>query len=237
MILCTGDLHGTNEITRLKRLKEYGLTQDDTLIIAGDAGLVWHNINSDYYDKDTEAFGWIDRNVDCMIAFVDGNHENHPKLNKYPVIKWNGGNVHKITDKLIHLMRGEFYTIDGQNIWVMGGAYSTDKKQRTEGISWWPEEQPTHDELYQYYLKFEEIKNQINYVITHECPYRMYPFIGIVEILKPAREYPLPYWLDQRHYEIAASPNFKKWVFGHHHIDHVYGTQFRSIYQDIIELQ
>lgn len=237
MILCTGDIHGTHNLPRLKRLKEYNLTQDDYLIVAGDLGLVWHELNSDYYDQDTEGFRWVDKNVDCTILFVDGNHENHAKLNRYKLTEWNGGLVHKITDKIIHLVRGEMYNIEGKNIWVMGGAHSIDKNRRTEGKSWWPGEQPTFDELFQYYLQFDQIKNEIDFVITHECPYRMYPFVGVVELLKSSSEYPLPHWLDQRYVEIARSPRFKKWIFGHHHIDGVFGPHFRSIFEDIIELK
>lgn len=66
------------------------------------------------------------------MLFIDGNHENFDKLYSYPVETWYGGKVHKI---VIHLMRGEVYSIEGSSIFVMDGGYSIDKYRRTEGIS------------------------------------------------------------------------------------------------------
>ena len=46
----------------------------------------------------------------CLLMV--SNHENHDALDAYPVEFWNGGKVHKISDSIIHLMRGFFYMED-----------------------------------------------------------------------------------------------------------------------------
>ena len=78
--------------------------------------------------------------------FIDGNHENFEQLNSYAVEQWNGGKVHIIEDNMIHLMRGQIFTIDGLKFFTFGGAYSIDKMSRAEGISWFPEEIPSREE-------------------------------------------------------------------------------------------
>lgn len=74
MILCTGDLHGTDGLRRLKKLKELKLTYDDFLIIAGDFGIIWHDLDKEnYLDKNQEGLKWLLKNINCRILFIDGN--------------------------------------------------------------------------------------------------------------------------------------------------------------------
>lgn len=62
--------------------------------------------------------------------FVDGNHENFELLDDYPVSSWHGGKVHFIKESVIHLMRGQIDTIDGQTFFTFGGGYSCDIETR-----------------------------------------------------------------------------------------------------------
>lgn len=64
------------------------------------------------------------------ILFVDGNHENFELLDDYPVSSWHGGKVHFIKESVIHLMRGQIYTIDGLTFFTFGGGYSCDIETR-----------------------------------------------------------------------------------------------------------
>ena len=81
-----------------------------------------------------------------QILFIDGNHENFNALNSYPVEEWNGGKVHRIRKNILHLMRGQVFTIEGKTFFTMGGAYSIDKHLRKEGYSWWSDEKPNDAE-------------------------------------------------------------------------------------------
>ena len=117
------------------------LNKQDYLIICGDAGIVWDCQNQDAQVQS------ILQDLPVTTLFVDGNHENFVALNEYPVEKWHGGKVHFICDDIIHLMRGQVYTIGTQTFFTFGGAHSVDWYQRTEGISWWKEEIPNHLEM------------------------------------------------------------------------------------------
>ena len=142
-IYITGDTHGQHDWSKLNTENfpaQKTMTKDDLVIIAGDFGGVWDGAGSDRYTQE-----WYNEK-NHTTAFVDGNHENHWLLNSYPVSKWNGGRVHRIGQKLIHLMRGEIYTIQGKTFFVMGGADSVDKAYRKYGLSWWPEELPSDKE-------------------------------------------------------------------------------------------
>jgi hypothetical protein len=143
MIYITGDTHGMEDWEKINTTNfpiQKGLTKNDYLIITGDFGGVWDGEEQDRYilkSYDQRPF---------TTLFIDGNHENHDLLDKYPVEKWNGGKIHRISDSVIHLMRGQVFELDGVKIFAMGGAESTDKMYRREGISWWSREMPSYNE-------------------------------------------------------------------------------------------
>ena len=105
-----------------------------------------------------------------MCIRDSGNHENHELLNSMEVSSWNGGRVHQVGERVYHLMRGEIYSIYGNNFFTFGGARSVDKDRRKEGVSWWKEEEPSIKEME--YGKEQILNNidKIDYVITHETP-------------------------------------------------------------------
>lgn len=121
MIYITGDTHTPIDIHKLKNqfFNPPGATKNNTyLIICGDFGAVWN-----YKGEDKEEKYWLDwlENKPYTVLFVDGNHECHPRLNAFPVEEWNGGKIHRIRPSVIHLMRGQIYTINGKKIllWVV----------------------------------------------------------------------------------------------------------------------
>ena len=237
MLLCTGDLHGTNGFKKFKSLDRFNLTEEDYVIIAGDFGVIWHNFDkTHFYDKNQEGLKWLKNNLKCKILFVDGNHENFNVLENYPIVDFCAAKARKINDQVYQLMRGELYEIEGQKIWTIGGARSTDKEFRTEGVSWWRQEEPTMMELDVYREKFEKIYPEINYIISHECPSLIYPFVGVSELFRN-NPYIFPTWLTDRYHTIKGSENFKSWIFGHMHIDRYAIGDFRPIYDDFIELR
>ena len=161
-IYITGDTHGDIDIHKLTagRWPEgRQLTKDDILIIAGDFGLVF----SPYKDE-TERY-WLDWLDECpwTTLFIDGNHENFDRLYKLPCEERYGGPVGVVRPSVLHLrQRGHVYTIAGKRFWCFGGATSIDKAYRTEGRSWWPQEEPTAEQM-EYGLsqieEYERIKN------------------------------------------------------------------------------
>lgn len=224
MIYITGDTHCPIDIHKLnsKNFDDSNMTKDDYLIICGDTGLVWQ-------DRDGEDEWWQKwlNNKNYTTLFVDGNHENHNKLDAMPVEMWNGGKIHRLKDSVIHLMRGQVFTIDGLKFFTMGGAKSTDKTYRKENVSWWAKEMPS-DYDYEEALDNLTINNlNVDYVITHTAPtsiqkdlcnwYEINILNGFLEI-------------------INIDLKFKHWYFGHYHDDRKIDDKHTLVYENIIKL-
>lgn len=127
----TGDLHGYEDISKLNSKRfpaNKHLTKEDYVIVAGDFGLVWDHQQDELYWRK-----WLARK-NFTTLFIDGNHENFDLLNSYPVEQWNGGKIHKINDSILHLMRGQVFSIHGLKVFTFGGAQSHDKAYRKENV-------------------------------------------------------------------------------------------------------
>ena len=110
MIYVTGDTHA-DWLTRLSfRAFPEGreLTKKDFVLVLGDFG-IWDNSRREKYNLD-----WLEDRP-WTTLFLDGNHENYDILDNLPVSEWNGGKVHSLRPSVIHLMRGQLYTINGQS--------------------------------------------------------------------------------------------------------------------------
>ena len=164
--------------------------------------------------------------------FIDGNHENHELLDSYPIEEWNGGKIHKISDSIYHLLRGQIFNIDGITLFTMGGAESTDKEYRKEGISWWSREMPSKEEYIEAVNNLNKNKRTVDYVLTH-CAPESYLNERNMEGMYYRSSNELTGFLDI----IASSPSFKYdgWYFGHYHGDVVQG-KFHMLYDRVIEL-
>lgn len=158
-----GDTHGDIDFHKLntKNFDPTGLTKNDYVLVCGDFGVVWDGDGYDAYMQN-----WYNKKP-WTTLFVDGNHENHALLDSYPVEEWNGGLVHKISDSIIHLMRGQVYTIDGRKIFTMGGASSHDKAYRKENISWWAREVPSDEEFETALNNLKANDNKVDYIFSH----------------------------------------------------------------------
>lgn len=161
----------------------------------------------------------------CLLMV--SNHENHDALDAYPVEFWNGGKVHKISDSIIHLMRGQVFTIEGKKFFTMGGAESHDKIYRKEGISWWPREMPSNDEYEEGLANLDKVNNQVDYIITHCAP------TYVVHLINP--------WykgdgLTEFFEGISFDTEFKHWYCGHYHMDADFINNISVLYDRIIKL-
>ena len=225
-IWITGDKHGT--LVPLFGLAEkIMLKNTDILLIAGDAGYVW-----DKHYCDTVAT--LQQIFPGTIAFVDGNHENHQLLNSFAVSQWQGGRVHQIGERVYHLLRGELYTIYGMVFFTFGGARSVDKDRREAGKSWWQEEEPTEKEIEYGRKQMGCHVNEIDYVITHECPLFARAFLSRKKEIAP--DYRLPHCLEQWYHIVSNGKRFQKWYFGHMHTDQLITPKLRGVHHDILPL-
>jgi 3-oxoacid CoA-transferase subunit A len=80
------------------------------------------------------------------LLCIHGNHEIRPRnIKTYEKKQWRGGEVYWEPEfpNILFAIDGEIYSLEGKRCIALGGAHSMDKKTRTIGISWWPDEQPS----------------------------------------------------------------------------------------------
>lgn len=232
MIYLTGDTHG--EIARFQQLYRQGeryFTVNDTLLVTGDFGYVCAP-DGEHFNR--AKWNFLDDLAarPYTIAFCDGNHEDFAALKEYPVAEWNGGLVHVIRPNILHLMRGQCYTIEGKTFLALGGAYSIDGYTRTRGGNWFPEDEVYSPEDYKTTAAtLKRIGNKVDYVISHTCP---------AEIIRRMRHTPDPHDAQMTgHFEwvmYELGDSFKQWFFGHWHLDQQIAPRFRCIWYDLLAL-
>ncbi len=212
MLYVTGDTHGEEgRFTYLQSPLEKYLSEKDKLIVCGDFGYLFKGSKSE-----KEFLEYMSKKP-YQILWVDGNHENFDLIDTYPIELWCGGKVHVIqrdeagTPKIIHLMRGQVFEIEGKKIFTFGGGYSIDKAVRTPHRSWWPQEMPTDEEMKEAIENLQKYNNEVDYIITHTAPEEtMY-------IIHPnhLEEKPLNNFLE----DIRKTVTYKHWYMGHLHQD------------------
>jgi len=223
MIFITADTHIPIDITKLNNYnfpEQKDLTKDDYIIICGDFGGVWNNSEEELYWRK-----WLSKR-NFTTLFIDGNHDNFNLLKQYKVEKWNGGKVHFINDSIIHLMRGQIFTIKELTFFTMGGATSIDKYRRIEGKSWWIEEIPTNKEFNEGIKNLEKYNWKVDYVLTHATPTSIFNALACNQINDPLVGY--FNMLDEK-------LTFTEWFCGHMHDDIDIG-KYTLLYNRVIKL-
>ena len=224
MIYVTGDTHASIDIEKLDAKnfpQQNDLTKDDYLIICGDFGLVWNGS-----DRELHWRNWLTEKPFTTL-WIDGNHENFDRLYQFPLTQKFGGDVREIAPGIFHLARGQVFTIDGRTFFCMGGARSLDKAFRTEHVSWWKEEMPSPEEMERAVAALEAHNWTVDYVLTHCAPR------SIQTLLAPwAGNDPAVSFLEN----VRAKLEFKRWYFGHYHIDRQVDEQFTALFNKIVPL-
>lgn len=247
MIYLTGDTHG--DVRRLSTksfFEQKEMTKADYLIILGDFGLVW-----DWRGESREEKNWLDwlENKSFTTLFIDGNHENHDRLDAMPVEEWNGGKVHKVRPTVIHLMRGQVYDLQGLTVFTFGGVQSHDIRDgilepgdsrikswsrqrdrlfRINKQEWWDREMPSACEFEEGRNNLERCGWKVDYVLTHCTSASTTALIG--GGLYGQDE--LTMYLQ----EIKEKLTFKRWFFGHHHIDKQANTEEICLFEQIVRV-
>ena len=251
----TGDIH-SDPFSRLSKLnfykqKELSENKDEnTVIICGDFGIVWDRNEESAEEK--YKLDWLE-NKKFTTVFCDGNHDNHIRLNDYPIKEWNGGRVHEIRPHVLHLMRGEVFTIEDKKFFVFGGASSHDisdgildyddsdwKKKakaldkqgkymyRIKGLSWWEEELPSDEEMQNGIDNLKKHDNKVDYIITHS------PYTSLLRQMDGGSGLYKNDVLTDYLQTIKQTTDYKQWYFGHMHIcENFYWERATVIYEQI----
>jgi hypothetical protein len=204
-----------------EKLEKLNINSSDHLVILGDAGIVWsaneHLEIREYYDS-----------LPCKVLFVDGNHENFDLLDAYPTTEFGGGAVHKITDNIFHLMRGEAYEIENKRIFVFGGGFSLKKLTNTSPIFVWDREMPSDEEYQNGTKNLARLDYQVDCVFTHVAPTSVVKQIG-VKLADEER------CLNDYLNDIKDHLEYKSWFFGHHHKDVEFEKHF-GVYERVLTI-
>lgn len=241
MVFVTGDTHGELHRDKLgvERWPEgQRLTRDDYVVVCGDFGSVFGPSK-----RDEKILDWWESQP-WTTLFVDGNHENHDVLHDMASEKRFDGQVHAIPGypHVIHLMRGCVFDLplsasETVSALVMGGARSTDRMGRTEGVDWWAREMPTEEEYDRCDASLEARGWKVDYVITHELPadlrIRALGWQSYAELASSAD--PLSNYL-QWVYDSLDKNVLRCWYAGHYHVDETVGDKVRVLFEDIVAL-
>lgn len=154
--LILGDVHGFWADMNITINRALLAHPDITHIIqVGDFGYGWggkpFKFSNSYFNHEQRA---LLENIECM--WLDGNHENFDKLD-------NDGGILQPGWK--HMPRGSVVEIDGYRLMFFGGASSIDRANRTEGVSWWRQENITYSQVCK---ALEEANGPIDALFSHE---------------------------------------------------------------------
>ena len=130
-VLLLGDTHGNTGWVRDVALPIAYSVSADAVFQLGDFG---------YWDTDGEFVNTVSKS-NTPFYFIDGNHENHPKL---PV---EHGEVVNLSGNLYYVPRGSVLNWEGVKVLAVGGAHSIDRAYRTPGVDWFPEEDISEDDV------------------------------------------------------------------------------------------
>lgn len=275
-VYVTGDTHGCKGIlTKLNtenfyEQKEMAKDEQNFVIVLGDFGVIWNNNNSsnakfafepqlgEKGESKEEAYtlDWLNEKPFTTL-FVDGNHDNHPRLYTYPVKEWHGGKVHEIRQNVLHLIRGEVYEIEGSKFFAFGGASSHDiqdgvldirefksynkfkntyrdwqqagKWFRVKGVSWWPEEMPSGKEYSNALKNLSKHNFKVDYCLSHCAPTFVQSYLS-----SSYKSDKLTDFFQEIYYKNGLK--FKNWFFGHYHTNKQIFDKFCCLYEQIVRI-
>lgn len=164
----------------------------------GDYGLGFDSL------RDDRMRDWADDNK--QHRFIRGNHDNKAICQTFPNYIPDG-----------------YY--DSQNsIMYIGGEWSIDYASRREGVSWWSDEENSHNDFDNFHKLYTMVKPRI--VISHGAPLTI-PKAG--NILNPSFGPEIWTRTNLRLYKMWQDHAPELWVFGHWHKSmdkHLDGTRF-----------
>ena len=231
MIYITGDKHGDLEFVRTFCLDHPDLSRNDVLIILGDAGINYS------LDRREQKVKKMLSKLPVTILCVHGNHEERPyNIRGYKEIRCFEGVVYqqKKYPNILFCKDGENYRIGNRYLFVLGGAYSTDKYLRLEnGWEWFASEQPSPDSRINAGKTIKEFNGSFDLVLSHTCP-RKYLVHDLHHVYSDEHEidYSTEDWLD----EIEGQISYHHWYFGHFHQDRDINEKVTAVYDKVIEI-
>jgi hypothetical protein len=141
--------------------------------------------------------GFVPNEVtDIRYRFIRGNHDNPAVCREQPN----------------YIEDGTVEYVGDETIMYIGGAASIDRAYRTEGVSWWPDEECSYSEFLHFFDEYMRVKPTI--MITHECPEEVSNVLCRVNNMTKLPDKSLTRRAFQNMWENHKP---KLWCFGHWH--------------------
>ncbi len=251
-IFVTGDIHGKPICIRDVISQIDNPSEDDFIIIAGDAGFEYQDHIMGAAKREAKKFPgtWI---------ILRGNHDSSywkehsvwdGVFNKYyPNQGWD------FTDDGMYLYQkkypniwyvadaGGIYNIGDYNILFIPGAYSVDKWYRLRmNYPWNPDEQLSEEErntLETLASEWLDIGFDIDFVIAHTFPRKLQPIfedLFMSGLDQSNVDKSMENWLDKMGYIYESCPTFKQYFGGHFHDDRILTDKYTMLYHSIKNL-
>lgn len=131
-VMFAGDWHGNTDWA-VHCIALAGLERVDAIVQLGDFG-IWPGVSGQRYLDVLEMALTVEG---LTLYFLDGNHEDFPQLQAFPV---GGDGLGVVRPHIRHLPRGHRWSWANLSFLALGGATSLDRDIRLEGRDWWPAE-------------------------------------------------------------------------------------------------
>lgn len=159
-----------------------------------------------------------------------GNHDNPEKCRQHPNYL------------------GDYGYLPEDRLFWLAGAYSIDRAARITGISWWPDEELSIQELGEALNLYEKVKPE--YVLSHEAPQDAAKFLIGTQARIPGSDasyFMAKFGCVETRTSTALQAMLdihqpKEWVFGHYHVNMQFqiankqGEMFRTKFVCVEEL-
>lgn len=155
-VVVAGDLHGN--LGWAVDVVERAAYRDAHLILqVGDFGALWPGDGGQFERRLNNRLA----RRDMLLIFIAGNHDNWAELPRLPL---NDAGFGVLAERIWWAPQGHRFVINERVFGVLGGAYSPDKDLRTPGVDWWPEEEPTQEEV-------DRLGDErLDILLTHDAP-------------------------------------------------------------------
>lgn len=161
-----GDWHG-NTGWALHCLDIFEASEIKMIYHVGDFG-VWGGPDGTAYLRKLNKR--LEKNDQFMVV-VPGNHENYDMIDRWPIN--DDGFKCRDTDaqRIWYAPRGHTWEHNGAKFVALGGAFSIDKAWRKEGISWWPQEAITEEDVLNTISNLDAREwDEVDVFLSHDIP-------------------------------------------------------------------
>jgi UDP-2,3-diacylglucosamine pyrophosphatase LpxH len=158
-LLVAGDTHGNLDHLVRELIPAAHDYMVDAIVQVGDFGYTWPR---DYPENFEALHEELDR-ANLPMYWLDGNHDNYTDLKQRGIFTTSAPAT--MTSRITYLPRGVSWDWDDVVFMSLGGAVSIDKAYRTKGLSWWPEESLSYDQI----NRAAEV-GKVDVMFTHDCP-------------------------------------------------------------------